>query len=383
MKAKFVIVLVVWCFLLTLVPSAQAKKKGPKIKARLQVDSAIYDEDKSRIGNGTNIRRGILGIKGKLKDLLDSDELAKWTYKVGYDFADNEVSAKDLWLGYEFNESFSVQIGNFKEPFSHENLMSSAGTVFMERSLADALSTGRKMGFGVFKNWTKYSIQLGVFSEKVDEKRDEEDEGLAFTGRVTAQPIYDKESKTVLHFGLAASSRHLSIDDSVYDLDSTLEIEVNDMKLLETGDINNARKIVRLGGEVAFVSKKYLYFMSEVIQLKVKREAEDDLTFTGGAFTLGRSLWGPMRYFDRGDRTLGKVNMSKRQTALELALRYSWLDLVDGGVAGGVGKNLGVALNWYPQKLIRFSLNVIQSQVDRFGFENKPLIYALRAQINI
>ncbi len=50
---------------------------------------------------------------------------------------------------------------------------------------------------------------------------------------------------------------------------------------------------------------------------------------------------------------------------LELAARFSQLDLEDTGVAGGKEQDVTVGVNWYPQSHVRFMFNWIHVSVDR------------------
>ena len=88
------------------------------------VDTALYDQDKMDLGDGTKFRRARLFAKGVIYD--------NWKFKTQVDFADNEVSAKDLYIKYTGFKPTTVTIGQHKEPFSLEELTSSRYSTFME-----------------------------------------------------------------------------------------------------------------------------------------------------------------------------------------------------------------------------------------------------------
>jgi phosphate-selective porin OprO/OprP len=60
--------------------------------------------------------------------------------------------------------------------------------------------------------------------------------------------------------------------------------------------------------------------------------------------------------------------------AWEIAARYSHIDLDDGvndlaggGIRGGVGTIYTLALNWYPNALVRISANYVHADIDNLS----------------
>ncbi|MCH8208637.1 MAG: hypothetical protein IIA62_06255 [Nitrospinae bacterium] len=77
-----------------------------RVGGRLMMDAAIYDDDRTDLGNGTELRRVRIFVKGKIYRV--------WEYKAEFDFAGGEVSVKDAYLGYKGFKSTLIQIGHFK-----------------------------------------------------------------------------------------------------------------------------------------------------------------------------------------------------------------------------------------------------------------------------
>ncbi len=49
--------------------------------------------------------------------------------------------------------------------------------------------------------------------------------------------------------------------------------------------------------------------------------------------------------------------------AFAVGLRYSYLDLTDQDVTGGVGESLSLGLNWYWNKYARWQFNLMEGQI--------------------
>jgi phosphate-selective porin OprO/OprP len=97
----------------------------------------------------------------------------------------------------------------------------------------------------------------------------------------------------------------------------------------------------------------------------------------GGYFLAGES-----RPYSPDEGKWTRVTAGGLSGAWQLAMRYSTVDLTDGGIEGGKEDNLGVALSWYPNYYFRFSSNYIEViDHQRQGVQDEPSIFQLRAQV--
>ncbi len=96
-------------------------------------------------------------------------------------------------------------IGNFKEPFSLNQLISDNNTLFTERSLMDGFSPARNFGGAISAYGDRWTATGGVFAGNANNTLT--DNGFAGTARVTYAPILEKTQ--LLHFGVAGSYRSL------------------------------------------------------------------------------------------------------------------------------------------------------------------------------
>jgi phosphate-selective porin OprO/OprP len=76
------------------------------------------------------------------------------------------------------------------------------------------------------------------------------------------------------------------------------------------------------------------------------------------------------------------VEPKSRWGAVELALRYSALDLLDENVLGGEQQDFTLGLNWYLNRNLRLMFNFVQVDADLRGTleTDRPRIYQMRLQ---
>ena len=86
------------------------------LDARLFLDATFYHEDKNPLSSGASLRRGRVAFKSALKN---------WWTELDVDFADNQVTVKDAWIGWAGLDNVVIRAGQFKEPFGLEELTSS------------------------------------------------------------------------------------------------------------------------------------------------------------------------------------------------------------------------------------------------------------------
>ena len=84
------------------------------------------------------LRRARLEAEGQL--------FKHYEYKVQADFTDDDALLRDGYLNINYKQPFQVQFGQFKAPFSQEELQSSNYIDFVERSSVNNLAPGRSPG---------------------------------------------------------------------------------------------------------------------------------------------------------------------------------------------------------------------------------------------
>ncbi len=355
-----------------------------QLDGRIFLDAAFYHEDKNELSNGAELRRGRLAVISRLwKD---------WVAQLDVDFADNTVDVKDAWISYEGFGSSSIKVGNFKEPFSLEELTSSRYLTFMERALPNAFAPGRHIGIG-YSTWReKWQLAAGVFGQSVGDTDKGEDQGYGLTGRLAFAPL--RENSKTVHLALAGSFRTPDADAARPDrvrFRSRPEAHVDRTRFLDTGRFKDVRHFTLYGLEAAAVLGPFS-LQGEYIKSAVKRRrGAPDLHFDGAYVLASWFVTGESRPYVIQDAEFGRIIPRRKFGAWELALRYSTLDLNDfrGGITGGKATNITLGANWYVNPNIRIMVNYVivnnDAHADAAGTrrgDDDFKVFQMRFQVN-
>lgn len=345
-----------------------------KLGGRLQVDAAIYDEDGSEMGNGSEIRRARLYVQGKMYN--------DWGYKLQYDFTGTGRSGiKDAFITYNGFDSIQLKAGNFKEPFMLQEQTSSKYITFTERSLLDAFAPGRHIGAVATIKQKHWTAAAGFFGDAVGTSSRGKDEGWGVTGRTTYAPINEKTR--VVHLGAAVSYRKTGDRDGVR-FKQQPETHVSGVNIVDTGSITGADKYIRLGAELAAVEGPFSA-QAEYIWTNVERDGGSDLDFNGWYIQAAYFLTGESRRYKKGafagvtpNSIVGRNGIG----AWQLAARYSMIDLNDGGISGGKAESVTLGVNWLPTPTLRFSGNYVKVMNINGGAHTgeDPSLFQVRGQ---
>ena len=350
-----------------------------ELGGEIWIDAASYEEDGSlgedatEFDSGTELRRARLSLAGKLFD--------DWGYAAEYDFASNE--AKDMYLEYTGLKGIDFKLGNFKEPFTLEDMTSGKSTTFMERALpVDVFAPGRNLGLGAFAGDKHWSAAAGLFGESIDDDTNG-DEGWGASGRFTLAPINEK--RHVLHLGGSAAYRVPADEDKEVRYKDGLESHIADQELIDTGngDIVEVENTSSYGLEAAYVLGPFS-LQGEYIQTSVDRgDAASDLEF-GGWYLFGSwVLTGESRPYSGSKGRFNRIKPKGDFGAWELALRVSNLDLTDSDIEGGELQNLTLGLNAYLNDNVRLRANYIRAKADpnEGGDKEEVNVFQLRGEL--
>ena len=347
----------------------------------VEIDGASYSKDASgEFEDGFIVRRARLTFARKSRQ--------KWSIKGSAEINQNDVEIKDLYGLYKGFSFASIRIGSQKEPFSLQEMTSSRFTTLMERGLiVDALSPGRNIGVTLYSKRDKLTGAIGVFTGGFEQDAIQTT-GTALTGRLTRHFI--NTDQHILHAGFSASYRKLGT--TLPQFRSRPESGVTNNYMIDTGDIEQAEDVSRLGLEVAYVNGP-LSLQGEYIISRVDRESGlSSLTFDGWYVHGSWILTGESRTYLVDTGTFGRIFPNSPFTfthggrgAWELAARLSRADLTDRDVIGGKETNISLGLNWHLREYVVVMANYIKViDVDRPGsvFDTNDInIFQIRLQL--
>lgn len=344
-----------------------------RVGGRIMLDLAVHNEDKSQMNNGTEFRRARLFMKGTVfKD---------WGFKAQYDFAEDTLATKDLYIKYK---PLGITIGQFKQPLSLEELTSSKYITFIERSSPNSFAIGRRIGVGYHTGADNYSFAASVYGRSVGTTTASKtrDEGFGAAGRLTFAPWASDTS--ALHLGIAASRERPQDGSNTARFRARPEAHTDGARLIDTGTLANVDSITRYGVEAALVKGPFSV-QAEYLASNLSRNfGNPDASFDGGYVFASWFLTGESRPYSAKKGTFGRVKPNTEYGAWELATRYSNLNLNDGLVKGGEMDNWTVAVNYYMNPHARLMLNyiVVDTDVNAVTPDDDPSIFLARAQID-
>ncbi len=345
-----------------------------KVGGRIMVDVASMsadDEIEATLGElegDAEFRRARFYMQGSIYENTG--------YKLQIDFAGGDADFKDAYL--EFANLLpigTVKAGNFKEPFSLEELTSSKYITFMERALpVAAFSPSRNIGVQVANtfNEKRGTWAVGTFVEhNSDDDEATYQEGWNATGRLTYLPYYEDDGARLVHLGAAGSYRN---SPEMVRYRARPEVHLASERWVNT-DKFMADDVVLCGLEAAWVHGPFS-LQGEYITANVDSESMDDPQFDGFYVFASYFLTGEHRPYKTSggkfDRVKPKNNFDGKGGlgAWEVAARYSNVDLNDGDIMyAGELSNVTLGLNWYLNPNMRIMWNYVNSSLEDRMYE--------------
>lgn len=369
-----------------------ASKPTVNVFGRAYVDTVAFGQNaQSRATYGdakdsTYFRSARIGAQGDMFDIF--------SYKWEMDFASRDpqdlslVAFRDVYIQVnELPMLGHARVGHFKEPQSLEELTSSRYITFMERSLPNTFIPAFNTGVMAFDNSEneRMTWQMGVFASGQDTPPySVEDSAVAGDGtagcvRSTWTPWYDEASggRGLIHLGL--SYRYNDLTSSTQRVRARPEVAVGpyvvDTRIGGVDTLTGVENLQVVNPEVAFL---YGAFSVQAEYMAAQYTRDAGLTnpmFRGGYIFASYFLTGEHRAYDRKmgrfDRVKPFTNFFRVRTsdgcvetgrgAWEVAYRYSWIDLNEGGILGGIASDHTFGVNWYMNPYTRMMLNYVHS----------------------
>jgi phosphate-selective porin OprO/OprP len=262
----------------------------------------------------------------------------------------------------------NFQIGIMKEPMGLEELTSDLFTTFTERALPDALVPSYEHGAMLFNSYEDGRIcwWAGDFWDG--------NVGPApvqhnLTARVTGAPVMDRERNLVVHLGASVSDRSPESETDAFS--SRPEAPFVPL-LVNTGTFGVDSET--LWGLEAAAAWGPWSVQGEWMRAHCSDHPDapgPSPTFSGWYAQASWFPTGETRPYRNGtfQRIRPKANFDGKQGwgAVELAARYSVLDLDDDGINGGVADDWTLGVNWYLNANSHVSLNYVWADLHHVG----------------
>lgn len=321
-----------------------------------QTPPAFFEEPTSYFNN--KVRRFRINHKGSFYD-------RKLFYQIEYSFTGNN-HYKDNYIGYQdrlgsLPLSYRLQGGNTKIPYSLQRFSALKNLTFMERPLGDdAFSVRRKLGAVLFLRSTLQKqhflgLSIAAFTNSIDERLDGDRDEQGYALRATY--TYRHKKRNLFHIGAGSITENLHGKELHYK--QGCESKVVGEKYVSTriDDVEHRRNDYL---DLLYLNQKFAIEAGYTVSTVT---ANDTYIFSshfleGSYFIIGRG-----KRFNAKASKFSRVKPT-HDGAIEVALRYSHIDLNSKDEHGGRQSDYNVALNWYVTKELRVMTNYIYAMPD-------------------
>lgn len=321
-------------------------------------------------------------------------------YKLDLEFGTpSEPSIKDAYLGWTELPIFqTIRLGNQKRPYSLDSLNSSNDNVFMERPFViDAFNVNyRRFGVCAYSvsEDLRYNWQYGAFFMEDIQDTGEylvtDDPGvhhyqMEIAGRFANTIWYDEcsDGRGYAHWAIAGALAYPDGEAGPRNqarFDTRPESRTT-RRWIDTGQIVGADSYQLIGLE-GVINLGPLQWVTEYQHVFLQRDfGGPDVQF-GGVYTyVSYFLTGEHIPWDRETGTLGRVQPFENfflvptcdggvgggWGAWQVAARYSFGDISDEDIRGGIGSSVTFGLNWWWTPYSRLQFNYIYGRIhDRY-----------------
>ncbi|NLR72445.1 porin [Novosphingobium sp. ERN07] len=331
----------------------KAGKWSFKPRGRLQIDTASVSAPSAigskSLGLATEFRRAYFGFDGTIP--------GNFGYRIEADIANSSIDPTDIYLNYTGIKNLTLTIGQHKPFESMEDTESDLFTSFMERaSFNTAFGFERRLGLSAQYQKGMVLAQVGVFTDNVTDLNADTDNSYSIDGRFALQP---KVMGGQAHLGGSAHYHDLNDGAATVRYRARPFTHTTDLRFVDTKAIS-ALSETNYGLELGWTGGP-LHFTAESQWMKVNRPAGiADPTFNGGYVEAGLFLTkGDTLPYKASEGTWTRIKPKNGVDkgglgALQVNVRYDWLDLNDNGVIGGRQELAGASLLWVPTDYVRF-----------------------------
>lgn len=338
----------------------------------IQADYLMF-QNSYPIDNDFDIRRGRLWLYGRI--------FRDFSYRLEAELEGSSSNRLiDAYINYDAVPWLQVRMGQFKEPFSFEQLTADKNLIFTERSFGFYLTPGRDVGLMLHGSLYDEAIMygVGVFNgDGTDADRRSQKDEKQVTGRLVVKPFrpWGPEILKTLQVGGSYSASRLDTSDFNLKIKTparttffTVQPRAKFHMTEEIDDLN------RYGLEMAYtlgpVALMAEYFQHDYDGVKLSKTEPFDFSMHAWYAGMLVMLTGeqpelkggvlakirPRRDFDIRTGGWGAWGLGLMYQQFE-AEKIVYESLVYEGISVREANSLTAAVNWYLNSLVRFSLN--------------------------
>lgn len=383
-----------------------SKKPTFDIGGRIHADFWDFHEDSQGIGFFENPVAAFPAFGQDPEDVfafrrirleMDGDIPDSMLWRMQVDFnTPEDPEIKDVYLGFkDLPGNQTLLIGNQKRPMGLDHLNSSRYNVFLERPMVvEAFNEdARRPGIAMYGStddqlyhWRYGAYYLNGIADSGGYRADARQ--MSLDARLSSSPWYDDSGggKCYYHWAVSGRIAHPDGDASLAGSNAnearfrTRPEARSQNRWLDTGRVRSANWNQIIAAE-QMLNIGPTQLVGEYQHNFLQRETGRDVQFGGGYAYLSYFLTGEHIPYDRKSGTLGRVKPFRNfylvdrcgdatpagWGAWNIAARYSYLDLTDEDVTGGIGKSGTLAINWHWNAYAKLQFNLIYGEIDDRG----------------
>jgi len=344
-------------------------------QSKIKFDGRFHGDFKSYLGDHPEhdsffVRRARLCVSGTLYRYFD--------FRVEPEFGKGGSRLNDGFMNIHYLPQAQLKFGQFKTPFSMEELTSDNWIDFIERSLANKLVPSRDLGLmlhgGIGDELLIY--QLGIFNGYKLNQTTDPDSGKDVALRLVVAPFKKSGLKAIkgLRLGAAVTYGHEELTEAEWwnsgDFKTAAGTTYLSMKngVLQDGD--RVREGLELYWGWGSTALKTEYIITKLKGLKLG-DLDNDFNIRGGYISISHCLTGekfsykngkpgriiPLKNFEIGSSGWGALQLGARWEFLNADKGLLDLGYIDSNQYTNKSSGFTLGLNWYPNEMVRFMLN--------------------------
>ncbi|MGO0999754.1 OprO/OprP family phosphate-selective porin [Lysobacter sp. CA196] len=313
--------------------------------------------------NDNELRRAELVLKGKGPGNIE------WV--AGYDAKADKFLDVNLKYKLGGNANHFIQVGQYKQPNSLEELSSTKNNDFISKAMVtNTFGVARRLGAAYSYGTNDWSLTASYFGRELTRNLAH---GSGYGLRGTFAPINEKGN--ILHLGL--SYVDLDTDADTVRIRTRPQVDLAAGRLVDTGNLLNVDRQNTIGAEAMWVhgpvKVQAEYMRSEFDRYATRSIAQPGKKFSGdsfyvsGVWNITGETWG----YKAGVPTTPLPD-EPASGMWQVGVRYDKIDLNDGsvrpgatptaapivdGVLGGEMDAWTVGVNWYWRSNFKFMLD--------------------------